>query len=1072
MHLPARLGWDRHVRSARYWQEIQADITRRKKAENALAESERRFATVLSNAHAYVYCCRNEPGYPNEFASDYALELTGYAPEDLLVDGPVRFGDLILEEDRERVWEEVQGALERRECFKLRYAIRRKDGEIRHVEEYGQGIYDEEGEVVALEGLVYDVTEREQMEERLREAEQRYRTLVERISAVFYIQDATGSHPVTYMSPQIEAMLGYKPEEYTTDPEHWKRILHPADRKRVLEEDELTYETGEPFKMEYRQFARDGRVVWIRDEAVLVRDEGKPLYWQGVFMDITERKRAEEALRQSELRLRTIVTNVPVVLFALNRAGVFTLWEGKGLGVLGFEPGEVVGGSISEVYGHRPEILEDIDRAMDGAEFSAIRELDSRIFETWYSPLVAGTGEITGVIGVATDITERKEAEEALRRSEASLAEAQRMAHLGNWEWYLRTGEFYWSEEVFRIYGFSPGRIRPTFEKLMEVVHPDDRQLLKEKIDSALYSGEPYNFEHRVVRPDGEERVVHRRAEVIRDEEGEPLRMVGTIQDFTERKRVEEVRARLARQAELRADVSSALAESGNLRSVLQGCVEALVRHLDAAFARIWTLNEEEDVLELQASAGMYTHLDGAHSRVPVGSFKIGLIARECLPHLTNDVLGDPCVSDREWAKREGMVAFAGYPLVVEDRLVGVVAMFAREELTEETIDALRSVADAIAQGIERKRIEEALRRSEASLAEAQRMARLGNWEWDLRTGEIWWSDETFRICGFEPGVFTPSIERLLDVVHPEDRGLLRENVDSVLYRSEPYDIEHRIVLPSGEVRVVHRNAEIVRGERGEPLKLVGTVHDVTKRKKVEQEIREANRRLEELAVLKADFTAMVAHELDTPLAVIRGYADMLATGELEPADRDRALARIQAETDVLNALIADVRAAATVERDDFAIEPKPVPVGSLLEEAAALVKTLPGDHPLTVGIAADGQVWADPYRIGQVLRKLLSNATKYSLDGAPVELRTLPGVSPGRVRIEVADQGVGIHADDATRIFEKFGRGRDRSGRKVTGVGLGLYLSRRILRAHGSDLTLDADPGGGSVFGFELEAA
>jgi signal transduction histidine kinase len=118
-----------------------------------------------------------------------------------------------------------------------------------------------------------------------------------------------------------------------------------------------------------------------------------------------------------------------------------------------------------------------------------------------------------------------------------------------------------------------------------------------------------------------------------------------------------------------------------------------------------------------------------------------------------------------------------------------------------------------------------------------------------------------------------------------------------------------------------------------------------------------------------------------------------------------------------------------------------------------------------------DGRVRADPYRIGQVLRNLLSNAAKYSPDGAPIELRARSGEIPGCICIEVADRGRGVHPDDVDVIFKKFGRGRDRGGRSAYGVGLGLYLSRRILQAHGSELTLDSEPGGGSVFGFELRA-
>ncbi len=165
-----------------------------------------------------------------------------------------------------------------------------------------------------------------------------------------------------------------------------------------------------------------------------------------------------------------------------------------------------------------------------------------------------------------------------------------------------------------------------------------------------------------------------------------------------------ETRTRLV---DLIAAVSDALIWKGSLPAILQRCCEALVDTLDVAFARIWTINEQEQVLHMQASAGLYTHLDGFHSRVPVGRFKIGLIASERLPHLTNAVIGDERVSDQEWAKREGMVAFAGYPLMIEGRVVGVMAVFARHPLPLVTLDVMRAAAKAIALGIDHKQIEQ-----------------------------------------------------------------------------------------------------------------------------------------------------------------------------------------------------------------------------------------------------------------------------------------------------------------------------------------------------------------------------
>jgi len=231
--------------------------------------------------------------------------------------------------------------------------------------------------------------------------------------------------------------------------------------------------------------------------------------------------------------------------------------------------------------------------------------------------------------------------------------------------------------------------------------------------------------------------------------------------------------------------------------------------------------------------------------------------------------------------------------------------------------------------------------------------------------------------------------------------------------------------------------------------------------------------RLGELAALKAGFTAMVAHELGAPVAAIRGLADLLARGGMPPSDQAALLAAIRAEADLVHRLVADVGAAAAVERDDFAAQPRPVPVAVLLADVAAFTRTLPGNHPIGESIndsVLTTRVLADPQRVGQVLRNLLGNAAKHTPPGTSIELRATRDGS--RVRLEVADDGPGIRAGDFERIFAKFGRGRDAEGRKTPGVGLGLYLSRRIVQAHGSDLSVESRLGEGTIFGFDLEVA
>jgi PAS domain S-box-containing protein len=266
-----------------------------------------------------------------------------------------------------------------------------------------------------------------------------------------------------------------------------------------------------------------------------------------------------------------------------------------------------------------------------------------------------------------------------------------------------------------------------------------------------------------------------------------------------------------------------------------------MVTHLGATFARIWILDEEEDVLELWASAGMYTRTDGLYSRVPVGSLKIGLIAQERQPHLTNEVLDDPRVDDREWAQREGMVAFAGYPLIVEGRVVGVMALFAGHALAEDTIEALASVADVIAQGIQRKQAEQDLTESRERYRAVVEQATDGIYILDTENRHI---VETNPALGAMLGYTSEELREIEihDLIgHPREE--VYDNFERVLAEGQLLIGERKYRRKDGSLVDVEVNASMIHFGTKEMVCVL--VRDITERKRTEEalkEMREAER--------------------------------------------------------------------------------------------------------------------------------------------------------------------------------------------------------------------------------------
>jgi PAS domain S-box-containing protein len=325
-----------------------------------------------------------------------------------------------------------------------------------------------------------------------------------------------------------------------------------------------------------------------------------------------------------------------------------------------------------------------------------------------------------------SDIPDNKREESALRYSEENYRLVVETAPDAVISIDERGAILFANPATVRIFGYDPTEL---IGKPLTVLMPEFLRKLHERgFSRYLATGQRHinwqGTELTGLRKNGQEFPVEISfGELSRD--GHKV-FTGFIRDISERKQAEELRAAHARQIAVRADVRMAFGKKGSLKTILGECSEAIMRHLDAAFARIWTLSGDGKMLELQASAGMYTHLDGPHSRIPMGQFKIGMIAQERKAHLTNDVLNDPRISNRAWAEKEGMASFAGYPLSVGDRTVGVLAMFSRKPVTPETTETLASGADLIAQGIERKRAQEALQMTQAELARVSRLTTMG----------------------------------------------------------------------------------------------------------------------------------------------------------------------------------------------------------------------------------------------------------------------------------------------------------------------------------------------------------
>jgi PAS domain S-box-containing protein len=308
-------------------------------------------------------------------------------------------------------------------------------GTRRWLDTHAVPLRDAGGEAAGLLAITRDITQRKEAEKGLRDAKFKYRTLVERIPATIYIQmpqfGGASAYAVAYMSPQVEKLLGHPAQRFMEDPRFWNSVTHPDDLVRMVVETERTDRTGEPFAVEYRMLHEDGDYRWIRDEAVLVRNEqGSPMYWQGVFSDVTERKRAEDAMQESERLYRTVIEQATENIFLIDVETRRIVESNRAFReALGYTEGELHRMTLYDVVAADRESV-DLNLRWTLKEGRATvgerryRRKDGTLLDVEAGGSVIVRDGRQTLVAVAHDITERARAQHMLEERVATLAEA------------------------------------------------------------------------------------------------------------------------------------------------------------------------------------------------------------------------------------------------------------------------------------------------------------------------------------------------------------------------------------------------------------------------------------------------------------------------------------------------------------------------------------------------------------------------------------------------------------------------------------------------------------------------
>jgi len=729
--------------------QLRQEVAEREDAHEALRESEERFRQLTEALDDCVWISSIDASQVIYLSPAYET-IWGRSRQEV-EENPDLWREAIHPEDRERIVALWDGLTETPGEFNGEYRIVRPDGAIRWIWDRAFPIQNARGETYRHAGIASDITVQKQAEQEIHrlnaQLEQRVvertaqleaanrelkneiaeRRRVEEAARAEYafrkaIEEANVSGVVAvdptghtfYVNPAFCRMVGWREDE----------LLGEAPPYRYWPDDEIAHLRNALGLAMNGDAPHSGLEVRFRrstgerfDALVLAASlqdaKGQLVGWIGSIYDITERKRAEAARQASERKYRLLMEQAADGIFVADSDGNYIEVNTEGCRMLGYTREEVLRLNMRDLIPAEDQARAPIrwSALQSGERVTSERPLRRKDGALLVAEINARRLDDGNLQAIVRDITRRKQAEARLRESERRLVEAQQLAHLGSWEWDIRSNQVTWSDEMYRIFGLQPRQFDVTYDAFVERVHPDDRASLNEDVQGALRDHTPYIGERRILRPDGTLRFFRTQVKVELDAHNQPVRLVGAAQDVTEQKEVELRLQREAARTRVLLRVAARLNQELDVAAVLNAVCEETSRVLDVPIASVALIDHERDVLVHAVGVGVPPEYHGL--RQPIRRVDYEQITYPMDHFVVPDASALPDPPSREYLEALRAKTIVTMNIMRRGELVGILAVMTRDtvrEFNDDELALLRGLADQAGQAITNAQLFEEIR--------------------------------------------------------------------------------------------------------------------------------------------------------------------------------------------------------------------------------------------------------------------------------------------------------------------------------------------------------------------------